>query len=139
MLLAAAAVVVAAAVAAISSSAATSTRGSSATARTSLTIVYRPHGSLPLHGEPTPTLRWTLTCDPVGGTLPARTAACHELSAHGEDLIDPGIQCMVIVLGGATSTVTGTWEGHAVHFVSSTCDRAWSTLPAVLTGSTAGR
>jgi hypothetical protein len=99
---------------------------------TRLTIVYRPHGG----GDPGSVAhRWTLTCDPTGGTLPSRVVACRELAAHGADLIHPGVQCMVIVLHGPTATVTGTWAGHPVRYVSSTCSRAWSTLPAVLTGS----
>ncbi len=99
---------------------------------TRLTIVYRPHGG----GDPgSAAHRWTLTCGPTGGTLPSRVAACRELAAHGEDLIQAGVQCMVIVLHGPTATVTGTWAGHPVHYVSSTCSRAWSTLRALLTGS----
>jgi hypothetical protein len=42
---------------------------------------------------------------------------------------------MVIVRGGPSATVDGTLNGHALHFTSSTCSRAWETLPALLTGS----
>ncbi len=101
-------------------------------ATTRLVIVYQPHGAGGVGG---PGHRWTLTCDPVGGTLPSRVDACRELAAHGEDLIHPGVECMVIVRGGRMATVSGTWDGRAVHFVSTTCSRAWGTLPALLTGS----
>jgi hypothetical protein len=112
-----------------STSAATARSGS-----TRLTIVYRPHGG----GEPGigVTHTWTLTCNPTGGTLPSRTTACRELAAHGNDLIHPGVQCLVIVRGGPMATVNGVWSGHRVQYVSSTCSRAWSTLRALLTGST---
>ncbi len=112
----------------VTSSAAQPLRGDKAPA-TRLTIVYRPHG------EGSVAHQWTLTCDPTGGTLPSRVVACRELAAHGDDLIHPGVQCMVILLHGPMATVTGTWAGHPVRFASSTCSRAWSTLGAVLTGS----
>ncbi len=95
-------------------------------------ITYSPHGA----GEPGAARhRWTLTCGPVGGTLPSRVVACRELAAHGGDLINPGVECLVIVRGGPLATVTGSWEGRSVHYVSTTCSRAWTTLRAVLTGS----
>ncbi len=95
-------------------------------------ITYSPHGA----GEPGAARhRWTLTCGPVGGTLPSRVVACRELAAHGDDLINPGVECLVIVRGGPLATVTGSWEGRSVHYVSTTCSRAWTTLRAVLTGS----
>jgi hypothetical protein len=81
------------------------------------------------------THQWTLTCDPTGGTLPSLVAACRELAAHGNDLIHTGVECMVIVLHGPTATVNGTWNGHRVQYVSSTCSPAWTTLRAVLTGA----
>jgi hypothetical protein len=101
-------------------------------ASTRLTIVYEPRGA---GGAPSAAHRWTLTCSPTGGTLPSRTTACRQLAAHGADLVNPGVQCLVIVRGGRTATVNGTWEGKPVHFVASTCSRAWTTLPAVLTGT----
>lgn len=106
---------------------------------TRLAIIYRPHGLYPKPGQPAPVDRWTLTCGPVGGTLPTRAVACRELAAHGSDLVHPGVQCMVIVLGGPSATVTGTWNGERVSFASSTCSRAWSDLTALLTGSTRAR
>jgi len=132
-------VAVAAGVGVALAAAALSASAVGATGATRLAVTYRPHGLYPKRGESSSVYRWTLTCGPAGGTLPARAAACRELAAHGADLVHPGVQCMVIVVGGPSAVVTGTWNGERVNFTSTTCSRAWSTLPAVLTGSTRGR
>ena len=106
--------------------------GASRAPATRLAVTYAPHGA-GVTGAAHHT--WTLTCAPTGGTLPSRQLACRELAAHGEDLINPGVECMVIVRGGPMATVTGTWQGRAVRFSSTTCSRAWTTLRALLTGS----
>ncbi|GAA4618296.1 hypothetical protein GCM10023195_82140 [Actinoallomurus liliacearum] len=63
---------------------------------------------------------WTLTCDPVGGTLPKADQACAALAAaaaKGQDPFAPtpkGQMCTQIYGGPQTATVTGTWNGKKV-------------------------
>ena len=58
-------------------------------------------------------LWWTLTCGPVGGTLPHPARACRELNST----LDPfaplarGIACPMIYYGPQTATITGWWHG----------------------------
>ncbi|MCO5998576.1 SSI family serine proteinase inhibitor [Actinoallomurus rhizosphaericola] len=63
---------------------------------------------------------WTLTCDPVGGSLPAAEQACTVLAAaaaKGEDPFAPTPKdqmCTQIYGGPQTATVTGTWNGKKI-------------------------
>jgi hypothetical protein len=63
---------------------------------------------------------WTLTCDPVGGDLADRTAACATLakaSTAGKDPFTPtpkGQMCTQIYGGPEVATVKGTWNGKKV-------------------------
>jgi hypothetical protein len=63
---------------------------------------------------------WTLTCDPVGGSLPAAEQACTVLAAaasKGEDPFAPTPKdqmCTQIYGGPETATITGTWNGKKV-------------------------
>ena len=81
-----------------------------------------------------PTRRWTLQCWPLGGSHPARAAACQELAHHAGDLSAHRVRCLVIVAGAPSATVSGTVRGRLITFASSTCDPAWQTLRALLTG-----
>ena len=62
--------------------------------------------------------RWTLTCDPVGGTHPNAQAACRQLLAAKNPFapIPRGIMCPMIPAGPQTGTaqVTGTYFGKPV-------------------------
>jgi hypothetical protein len=109
--------------------------GAAQPSKTRLVVVYKPHGAYPKPGQSTRSHRWTLSCDPARGSHPLPATACRELAAHRSDLLHPGAQCMVIVRGAPSATVSGTVEGHKVTFSSSTCSRAWTTLHALLTGS----
>jgi hypothetical protein len=65
--------------------------------------------------------RWTLRCDPPGGTHPDAQAACQALeraSAGGRDPFAPvpkDMMCTEVYGGAQTATVTGTWRGRAVN------------------------
>ncbi|HTT51444.1 MAG TPA: SSI family serine proteinase inhibitor [Streptosporangiaceae bacterium] len=62
--------------------------------------------------------RWTLTCDPVGGTHPHAKAACRELLGAKNPFapIPRGIMCPMIPAGpqSGSATVTGTFFGQQV-------------------------
>jgi hypothetical protein len=104
-----------------------------------LVIVYRPHGRYPAPGQTDRNYRWTLSCGPPRGNHPARAAACFELAHHEKDLSAGGPQCLVIIRGGRSASVTGDVRGASIQFVASTCSPAWRTLPALLTGSVSRR
>ncbi len=61
--------------------------------------------------------RWTLTCDPVGGTLPGATAACTALARAAEPFapVKRGVMCAMIYGGPQIATINGTWHGAIVH------------------------
>lgn len=80
-------------------------------AKVSLTVVVRTHpGAKPQ--------RWTLTCDPVGGTHPHAQAACRQLLAAKNPFapIPRGIMCPMIPAGPQTGSaqVSGTYFGKQV-------------------------
>jgi hypothetical protein len=81
-------------------------------ARTSLKISYWPDGSN------TPTAKtWTLRCDPVGGTLPSRRAACRRLAAAGTKLFAPVPRdtfCTQVYGGPHVARIVGTVKGKRV-------------------------
>ena len=59
--------------------------------------------------------RWTLTCDPAGGTHPHAQTACHVL-AHAKNPFaphDPNMMCPPPP-SSPTATIKGTWFGHPV-------------------------
>jgi hypothetical protein len=75
-----------------------------------LRVTYSPHNNKPT------TYHWTVTCNPVGGSLKQAKEACTELNAHSHLLTGPiGICPDFIVLGGSTSTVTGVINGVKVN------------------------
>ncbi|HEV8274759.1 MAG TPA: SSI family serine proteinase inhibitor [Streptosporangiaceae bacterium] len=59
--------------------------------------------------------RWTLTCDPAGGTHPRARAACRVLE-HAKNPFapaDPSMMCPPPP-SSPTATIKGTWFGHPV-------------------------
>jgi Subtilisin inhibitor-like len=69
-------------------------------------------------------VRWTLICDPDGGTHPDAAAACAALR-RAKDPFAPvprGVMCPMIVGGPQTATITGTWNGEPVDAVFSKRD-----------------
>jgi hypothetical protein len=60
--------------------------------------------------------RWTLRCDPAGGTHPHPQAACDVL-LHAKRPFAPlpdHVMCPMIVAGTKTATVKGTWFGKHI-------------------------
>jgi Subtilisin inhibitor-like len=60
--------------------------------------------------------RWTLRCQPTGGTHPDAAAACHQLLATSRPFapLRSDIMCPMIRTGEQTATVKGTWFGARV-------------------------
>jgi subtilisin inhibitor-like len=119
-----------------SAAAPSSSRSHSQAAKVSLTVVVKTHP----RAKPQ---RWTLTCDPVGGTHPNAKAACRQLLAAKNPFapIPRGLMCPMIPAGPQTGTaqVSGTYFGKQV---SSTFSRQnpcgairWAALGVVF-GST---
>ena len=62
--------------------------------------------------------RWTLTCDPTGGTHPNPAAACAVLGARGENALRQlprNMMCTQIYGGDQTATIVGVWRGKPVQ------------------------
>lgn len=67
-------------------------------------------------GQPGAPRRWTLRCDPAGGTHPEAPQACRAL-LHAKNPFAPlprGMMCPATATG-RTATVKGTWFGHPVN------------------------
>jgi hypothetical protein len=102
-------------------------------AKVSLTVVVTPTpGTTPK--------RWTLRCDPAGGTHPDAKAACRALLAAKNPFapIPRGIMCPMIVAGPQKATITGTFFGQRVtsNFSRAGCEATrWAKLGVVF-GST---
>jgi hypothetical protein len=60
--------------------------------------------------------RWTLQCEPTGGTQPNAAAACHQLLTVTRPFapIPHGIMCPMVVTGEQTAVIKGTWFGAPV-------------------------
>ncbi len=101
-----------------------STAGTTAAAKASLTIVTTAPGSI--H-------RWTLRCDPPGGTKPDAAAACSQLIAH-KTILQPSdvrVMCPMILSDASSFYITGVWFGKPVHesIVDGGCDLTrWSEM-----------
>ena len=61
--------------------------------------------------------RWTLRCNPVGGTLPTRRLACARLSRMTAAAFAPmprDAVCTLIYGGPQKAVVKGTWRGQPI-------------------------
>lgn len=61
--------------------------------------------------------RWTLTCDPTGGTLPTAADACAFVAKNPATVLYPvpGHQTCSMIFGGPqVATVQGTWRGKPI-------------------------
>jgi hypothetical protein len=115
-------------------------RPSAPPAKVSLTVVVTPTpGATPQ--------RWTLRCDPTGGTHPDAKAACRSLLAAKNPFapIPRGIMCPMIAAGPQRATISGTFFGQHVEsdFSRAGCAAArWAELGVVFgpigTGTGAG-
>ena len=89
--------------------------------------------------RPSERVRWSLRCDPVGGTLPRRAAACRELSRVGWRAIAPvpaDTACTEIFGGPQVAIVSGHVDGHRVWARLSRVDGCqiarWTRIPSLL-------
>lgn len=83
----------------------------SATSRTSLTVTFWPQGR-----EEGASKRWTLRCNPVGGTHPKAQRACARLASLAEPFapVPRDAVCTQIFGGPQEALVTGTHRGRSV-------------------------
>jgi hypothetical protein len=60
--------------------------------------------------------RWTLRCEPTGGTHPDAAGACHQLLTATRPFapLPHGIMCPMIITGQQTAFIKGTWFGSRV-------------------------
>ena len=104
-------------------------KASAPKAKVSLTVVVTPTpGATPK--------RWTLRCDPTGGTHPDAQAACRALLAAKNPFapIPRGIMCPMIVAGPQKAVIMGTFFGQHVEsdFSQAGCEASrWSKLGLV--------
>jgi hypothetical protein len=107
-------VVLALAAAALCVSLGVSALGSaSPAAQTSLTLTYWPDGG---QGSVAPR-KWTLRCNPTGGTLRTRGAACRRLATGGAKLFAPvprDAVCTQVYGGPFEARVVGVVDGRKV-------------------------
>ena len=82
---------------------------SAAAAKVSLTIEVTPRPGAK-------TQRWTLRCEPTGGTHPDAADACHQLLTAQRPFapIPHNIMCPMAVTGDQLATIKGTWFGTTV-------------------------
>jgi hypothetical protein len=76
-------------------------------ASTELVITVWPQGQ----GQ---TRKWTLTCDPAGGSLPAARAACSRLSRAALRPLPRDTICTQIYGGPQRARVTGRLDGEPI-------------------------
>jgi hypothetical protein len=106
--LALAALAVAVAAATTAALAVAFTGSSDATPKTSLTVTYWANGA---SGS---SVKWTLRCNPAGGTLRARARACAKLKTGGRKLFAPvprTAMCTQLWGGPQVARVTGKLAG----------------------------
>jgi hypothetical protein len=110
------------------------------TPATDLTITVWPKG----RDSAAKPQRWTLRCDPDGGTLPRRAAACDRLAKLQKPFAPtPGtLACIDLYGGPQQALVTGTHDGKRVWATLSArngCEIArWNKLKFLFGGLTAG-
>ena len=84
-------------------------------------------------------IRWTLRCDPVGGTHPRRAAACRGLARLGWRVFSPpppGAACAELYGGPQVAVVAGRVGGHRVWARLTRIDGCqiarWDAVPSLL-------
>jgi Subtilisin inhibitor-like len=116
--------------AAAGNSAASGTKAAPA-AKISLHVTVTSRGSKPQ--------RWTLRCDPPGGTHPNPAAACRVLLGKSvkNSLFLPlkrGVMCPMILASTKRATITGSWFGKRLHTIlyDGGCDLGrWTKIGAI--------
>jgi hypothetical protein len=101
---------------------------------TRLTITYLEDA-----GRPAQRTRWTVSCDPTGGTHPRRAAACRELARVGWAAFRPvpaATACAQIYGGPQVAIVSGRVGGRRVWARLTRADGCqiarWELLPSLL-------
>ena len=101
---------------------------------TSLTVAYVADADRP--GE---RVRWTLRCDPLGGTHPRRAAVCRELGRLGRDAfrpVPPDVACAQVYGGPQVAIVSGSMGGRRVWARLTRVDGCqiarWERVPGLL-------
>jgi hypothetical protein len=109
------------------------------TPSTDLRVSFFPEGR---SAEATRTL-WTLRCEPTGGTLPKRAAACQKLDAMKNPFapLPKDLQCTDIFGGPEQALIAGTHNGRRVWVVlgqRNGCEIArWKKLAFLMAGGAA--
>lgn len=88
----------------------TSAAGTTSAAKVSLNIVLTA-------GRDTPAKRWTLMCEPAGGTYPDPAAACAKM-LELRTILNPlpvHVMCPMIMADASSYVVYGTFLGEKVH------------------------
>lgn len=105
-----------------------------ASSSTSLSVTYIEDSS-----RPAERVRWTLRCDPVGGTHPRRASACRELARVGWRAfraVPPDMACTEIYGGPQVAIVSGHVAGRHVWARLSRVDgcqiERWDRVPSLL-------
>jgi Subtilisin inhibitor-like len=105
-----------------------------ASSSTTLAITYLEDSARP--GD---RVRWTLRCDPVGGTHPRRAAACRELARLGWRAFRPvpgDMACTELYGGPQLAIVTGHIDGRRVWAKLTRIDGCqiarWDRIPSLL-------
>ena len=85
------------------------------------------------------TSHWTLTCDPVGGTIADPAATCASMGKFADPFAPPpkGTMCPAIVVGPAKATIFGNYRRHPVRLTltESGCDLViWDRISKLLGG-----
>lgn len=81
--------------------------------------------------------RWTLKCDPVGGSHPNRSRACRMLDSLDAPFAaaPAGMACTMVYSGPERARVVGTWQGESVDARFSRTDGCatarWQTYQAL--------
>lgn len=104
-----------------------------AVGKSSLTVTYR-------ESEDAVVQKWTLRCNPVGGTLLRPSSACRKLAKLTApfEKPSPSEMCTQVYVSEEVAVVRGTWNGSRVHsrFTKSNgCEiRRWKDLNFLIQG-----
>ena len=105
-----------------------------ASSSTSLVITYREDSA-----RRDERVRWTLRCEPTGGTHPRRSAACRELARLGWRAFTPvpaDLACTELYGGPQLAIVSGTVDGRRVWAKLTRIDGCqiarWDRVPSLL-------
>ena len=106
----------------------------SASSSTELVITYREDSA-----RPADRIRWTLRCEPTGGSHPRRAAACRELVRLGWrafEPVPPDMACTELYGGPQTAIVSGRVDGRRVWAKLTRVDGCqiarWDRVPSLL-------